>query len=194
MVPKAVYSYVFMDDNLLSSMHTTFFRVGMGAFFAALPLMPFAAHAQITPSLTDDATVSASVVSSQKVSLTYTEPSKLFGIIAVNVPITVSVTPTGSTAVAYPWYSFLFSTDQAALAIRVQAAVNQVLANQDVTVRDVSTANTSAAADGAATSNNSSANASSSSFSAATQTQLTASLQGVLQDQTILDTSANASF
>lgn len=49
------------------------------------------------------------------VSLTYREPAKYLWFIPGTIGTTVTVSSTGSTTLAYPWYGFLASKDHAAL-------------------------------------------------------------------------------
>ncbi len=77
----------------------------------------------------EDVNVSAVVLSSNDVALSYRVPAKLLGVVTVSVPITVSVDASGETNISYPWYSFLLSaTNRAALSIRAEAAVANTLA------------------------------------------------------------------
>lgn len=75
-----------------------------------------------------DENVSAVVLSKEEVALSYRTPAKLLGIVTVDIPVTVSVDAAGAVEVSYPWYSFLFSTNRAALAIRAQAALENTFA------------------------------------------------------------------
>ena len=77
----------------------------------------------------EDARVSSVTLSSQNVAVTYHEPARLFGFVSISVPVTVSVDANGAVRVNYPWYSFLFSTDQPGLTIRAKAAVANTLAS-----------------------------------------------------------------
>lgn len=74
-----------------------------------------------------DSHVSSVSLSSKDVAVSYREPAKLFGLIRVTVPVTVRVEASGSTHVSYPWYGFMLSSNQAALAIRIQAAAQNAL-------------------------------------------------------------------
>lgn len=75
----------------------------------------------------EDANVSAVVLSSNNVALSYRMPAKLLGLFSVNVPVTVSANASGKMEVSYPWYSFLLSTDRVALSIRAEAAAANAL-------------------------------------------------------------------
>ncbi|NNM83619.1 hypothetical protein HKL94_00130 [Candidatus Parcubacteria bacterium] len=102
-----------------SAQTTTNARASLGSSSSAT------LHTHAAALVASDTNVSSVTLSPQKVTLSYKEPAKLFGFIGVWVPVSVSVGATGTTTVAYPWYSFLMSTNQAALTIRAQAAVDK---------------------------------------------------------------------
>ncbi len=77
-----------------------------------------------------DAHVSSIRLSSSKVSISYTVPAKILGMISISIPVELSVDATGTTSVRYPWYSFLLSTDRVGLAIRTEAVAREDLAHE----------------------------------------------------------------
>jgi hypothetical protein len=76
---------------------------------------------------TADERVASVSLSAKDVAVSYREPAKFLGFIRVDVPVTVRIEADGATHVSYPWYSFLFSSNQAGLAIRAEAAAKNAL-------------------------------------------------------------------
>lgn len=81
------------------------------------------AHAALVAQ--NDANVKAIALASDKVSISYRQPAKLFGFITIHVPVHVSVEASGETKVSYPWYRFLMATDQAGIAVRTKAIADR---------------------------------------------------------------------
>ena len=77
-----------------------------------------------------DMHVSSIRLSSNKVSISYTVPAKILGMIGISIPVELSVDASGTTSVRYPWYSFLLSTDRVGLAIRTEAVAREDLAHE----------------------------------------------------------------
>lgn len=117
---------------------------------------PLAASVQtrVKTLINSDEKVDAVSLSPDKVSMTYREPAKLLGFIGTRVPVEATIAANGTATVHYPWYSFLFATNQAGLSIEAQGIANDI------------TSSTTAA--------------STSEFSLATQAQLLTSLHTVL--------------
>ncbi|HUQ30100.1 MAG TPA: hypothetical protein VM103_01115 [Candidatus Paceibacterota bacterium] len=86
-----------------------------------------------------DENLEAVALSSDKISLSYREPAKLFGFITLHVPIQVTVTASGEAKVHYPWYSFLMATNQAGIAVRTQAITDQHLSGEETATTTFST-------------------------------------------------------
>lgn len=98
---------------------------GTSASTSATSSSPARTHAAVL--LRSDANVSAIALSPARVMLRYREPAKLFGFIRVQLPVEVSVTADGKTSVTYPWYSFLYATNETSLSVRTDAAARSDL-------------------------------------------------------------------
>ena len=99
----------------------------MGASSATGTDAALYAHAKAT--LAAHAHLTKVELSPTQVAFTYDAPAKLFGLIGVRVPLSISVTSAGSTTVAYPWYGFLLAGNTAGLSILADAAVTNDLAS-----------------------------------------------------------------
>ena len=76
---------------------------------------------QLESSIASDTAARNVSVSSTSVGMTYPIKAKLFGVLPATLTASVEVQSNGKVAVHYPWYAFLFSTDQAELQTKLEA-------------------------------------------------------------------------
>lgn len=72
-------------------------------------------------SVESDIRASDVAIASSSVGMTYPIKAKLFGVFPVTLTVHARVESSGTVSVRYPWYAFLFSTDQAALQTKLEA-------------------------------------------------------------------------
>lgn len=88
----------------------------------AQPLAPVSTElaAAATTAVGGDTNVTGVALASTSVSLAYPVRARLFGVIPVTLTARAQVEPSGAAEIKYPWYGFLFSTDDAAIQTKLQ--------------------------------------------------------------------------
>ena len=105
----------------------------VAGIFLGLGIITTPAYAQIAVNTSAQAAASASgtfaadtrasdiAVTAASVGMTYPVKAKLFGVLPITLQAKVQVASDGSVTIHYPWYVFLFSTDQAELQTKLEA-------------------------------------------------------------------------